>query len=571
MQYTIFLGVLALLFGYCTPAHSQSINAPLDRTYYHWVDRYEIKSGRPSPFFFSVGKPYQRKAIANFADSVAQYITGLSAVDAFNLDYLRNDNWEWASSPKNTSEKPIFKRLYRKKSDFYHVQTEDFELHLNPVIHFSIGRDTEADESRPYINTRGLQLRGMVGKRLGFYSFIGENQARFPSYVRDRVRDKQVVPQEGFWKNFKEDGVDFFTARGYISFQAIKDIMQVQFGHDRFFMGNGYRSMILSGTAPAYLFLKLDTKVWKLNYTNLFTQLTADVSSFAGGTLSDGSYPKKYMALHQLSVNISDNLNIGLFESIIFGADSTTLGQFDPNYLNPVIFYRALEQQNGSVDNALVGLDFKWNFLRQFSLYGQLTIDEFLLGELRAGNGWWGNKFGVQLGGKYIDALGIKNLDLQAETNIARPYTYSHSSAYGNYSHFEQPLAHPLGANFNEFIGIVRYQPLKRLNITGKLLLVDQGLDTLGVNWGGDVLKNNTTRQRMNFVELDRGNFIGQGISSQLRSLSLGLSYQWRHNMFIDVQHLMRRRSSALPEKEQDTAYTSLHLRWNIPERNHNF
>ena len=92
-------------------------------------------------------------------------------------------------------------------------------------------------------------------------------------------------------------------------------------------------------------------------------------------------------------------------------------------------------------------------------MYGQLLLDEFKLSEVRAGDGWWGNKFGFQLGGKYIDAFNIKNLDLQLEHNRVRPFTYSHGDSVANYTHYNMPLAHPLGANFQEVIGIARYQP----------------------------------------------------------------------------------------------------------------
>ena len=49
----------------------------------------------------------------------------------------------------------------------------------------------------------------------------------------------------------------------------------------------------------------------------------------------------------------------------------------------------------------------------------------------------------MQFGGKYIDAIGVKNLDLQAEINIIRPFTYSHNDTIANYTHYNQPLAHP--------------------------------------------------------------------------------------------------------------------------------
>jgi hypothetical protein len=60
---------------------------------------------------------------------------------------------------------------------------------------------------------------------------------------------------------------------------------------------------------------------------------------------------------------------------------------------------------------------------------------------------------GLQLGAKYINALGIKNLDLQLEYNRVRPFTYSHRDSVANYTHYNQPMAHPLGANFSETIG----------------------------------------------------------------------------------------------------------------------
>ena len=81
------------------------------------------------------------------------------------------------------------------------------------------------------------------------------------------------------------------------------------------------------------------------------------------------------------------------------------------------------------------------------------------LEELKKDKTWWGNKIGTQLGVKYVDALSIANLDLQVEWNRVRPFTYSHFDSVGSYTHYNQPLAHPRGGNFNELIGIAHYQP----------------------------------------------------------------------------------------------------------------
>ena len=558
MKYKITL--LILFFTLTTRLFSQSVNAPLNQDYYHLIDRYEIKNGKLTANIYSSFKGYQRAEIAKFADSIK--ITSKS--DEFNQTYLKNDNWEWVEGYDTESSKSFLKHFYKKTSDFYAVDDEHFNLHVNPVLGLTIGNDTEGSE-RPFVNTRGIQIRGTIDNKVGFYSYIGENQAIYPQYTRTYIADNGVVPHEGFWKKFKDNGVDYFTARGYISFKATKHI-NVQFGHDQFSVGNGYRSLILSGFAPAYTFLKVNAKIWKFNYTNLFTQMTADVFGNAGGSFGSSDFPNKYMAFHHLSINIGKKLNVGVFESIIFGeSDSVGNNSYELKYLNPIIFYRAIEQQDGSTDNALLGMDFKWLAIPGVSFYGQLVFDEFLLDNLTAGNGWWANKYGIQLGGKYIDAFGLDNLDLQLEGNLVRPYTYSHQGIYTNYAHYRQPLAHPLGANFKEIVAIARYQPIPKLQLTGKIIYATYGKDTTDVNWGGNVLKDNRTREQ------DFGNEIGQGVSTTLTYFDFTASYQFKHNLFIDLKQVVRNQKSDDVQFDQKNSFSSISLRWNIPQRLHEF
>jgi hypothetical protein len=317
------------------------------------------------------------------------------------------------------------------------------------------------------------------------------------------------------------------------------------------------------------LFLKTNVKVWKINYLFLINQSTAGVTGNKTGlTADEGGYPQKFTAFHHLSINIGKKLNIGLFESVVFSADDTTgVRIFRLDYLNPIIFYRAIEQQNGSSDNVLLGLDFKWNVVKKLSIYGQFMLDEFVLENIKAGNGWWANKFGIQGGAKYIDAFGVPNLDLQGEVNMVRPYTYSHGTQFGEYSSYQQSMAHPLGANFNEVVGIVRYQPIPRLNITGKLTMTTIGRDSLNSkgSYGGDILKPNTSR----YTEF--GNTIGQGINNQIMFGSLNLSFQLKHNLFIDGQIIVRQSKSDYAYYNKNTTITSLALRWNIARRLYEF
>lgn len=563
IPYVLLLAMVALAGS----GYGQSSFAPLNEDYYHAIDRYEIKSGRIYPQFFSAVRPYKRSDIAAFIDSVKAAGVFESGADQFNYDYFRNDNWEWSRAASSDSErKPIGKVFYKKKSDLYAVDTEEFDLHVNPVLYVGGGQDAQRDE-RLFMNTRGVEVRGMVDRKVGFYTYLTDNQAVLPSYVWDGMADNPVIPHEGFWKEYKDGkGVDFLQARGYITFEATRHI-NLQFGHDRFFIGNGYRSLIFSDFAPPAWFIKGNVKVWKLNYMFLLNQMTADVSGSRGGLRDmEGGYPNKFTALHHLSLNIGKKLNIGVFESVVFSADDTLgTSHFRLDYLNPIIFYRAIEQQNGSSDNVLLGFDFKWNAARQLSFYGQFLLDEFVIDRIREGKGWWANKFGVQLGANYIDAFGVSNLDLQGEVNVVRPYTYSHGTNYANYSSYRQPIAHPLGANFNEVVGILRYQPLRRLNVVGKLIVSQVGRDTTGVNWGSNILKNNRTRKQ------DFDNKIGQGVRNDIVFATFTASWQLRHNLFIDGNVIVRQSKSDVALYSKNTTVATLALRWNIARRLYEF
>ena len=125
---------------------AQTAYLPLNPDTYHLVERYEIKSGRLSDRLPTHAKPYQRRAVAKFADTISRTLTHLSEVDKFNLAYLQNDSWEWSDSAKCDSKRPILKKIYRKKSDFYHVATEDFDMHVNPVFYGFAGKEKDNNE-----------------------------------------------------------------------------------------------------------------------------------------------------------------------------------------------------------------------------------------------------------------------------------------------------------------------------------------------------------------------------------------------------------------------------------------
>ena len=557
-----------------------ALYVPLDPNTYRLLDRYAIKYGPDSlqDPHTSV-RPYTRAAAAHLGerllsgDSLAYSQGTLSRADRYNAQYLLKDNWMYSplGDSLNVSQQPILTYFYRDQTDLYHVQTKDFTLRINPVLLLQGGAESGTANTfggLRYVNTRGIAFEGTIDQRLGFYGFLTDNQEAVPGWVqqrmeRDNLPGAPVAPHEGYTKPFKSSGsaYDFFTARGGVTYAATKHI-NVQFAHDRNFIGNGYRSLILSDYSAPYFFLKLNTRVWKFNYQNLFAELNAQREN------ADQVFPKKYMALHHLSFDVSNNFNIGVFESEVMGGAGRGL---EIQYLNPVIFYRAIEQQVGSADNALLGLDFKWNIKHRAQLYGQLVLDEFKVKEVFSGDGWWANKQAFQLGGKLLDVAGVRNLDLQLEFNYIRPYTYQHEDIYTNYQHYQQPLAHPMGANLMEILGVLSYQPLPRLTLVGKAFYTVQGLDTRDaagnlINYGGNPLLSYKSHPT------EYGNRTGQGDKQRLLHLDLTATYQPRLNLFLDATLISRsNRTTSFTSSGYVENYASLAVRWNIAQRLHEF
>jgi hypothetical protein len=557
-------------------ALAQTTYIPQDARENILLERLEIKrplrpmvDGKPYPLPYQLqNKPYSRRSVTeyvqmlNSANAVALDTNTrsalLSRVDQYNMHSLLQNNLEWVSGPRDPylSKKPFLKNFYITRSNLYEVNTKDFFLAVNPVFQYYVGKEKDNGQ-HIFLNTRGATLRGLIANKIGFAAYITDNQERDPLYVQQWSAAHKAVPGQGFYKDFKTSGYDYFDARGYISFSAAK-LVDIQFGYDKNFIGNGYRSLFLSDFSSPYLFLKLNTRVWKFNYQNLFMELNS-----AQRLNADQLFPKKYAAMHHLSLAVTKWLDVGLFEAVVFGREN----HFEFGYLNPVIFYRSIEQQNGSYDNALAGLDLKANVKKQFQFYGQFLLDEFNFTEVRKASGWWANKYGIQLGAKYIDAFQIKNLDLQIESNRVRPFTYSHRDSVANYTHYNQPLAHPLGANFQEWIGIARYQPTGRLFLQGKIFYYMQGKDTGSVSFGSNIFLPNIPPYRTKEFGYD----LGAGIRSKTAMISGLVSYEWKPNFFLELNTVYRKESATTISPSKNTFIIYTGIRWNMHLRDFEF
>lgn len=458
------------------------------------------------------------------------------------------------------SKHPWFNTFYKTPANFFQVDTKDFYLRVNPLFDFSLGREGEEDVTLFY-NRRGIALRGGIGYKVYFSTRIIENQARFPNYVLAYEEQFNAVPGAAFYKRYRSsifdlpDSRDYLLADGYVGFDLTRHI-GMQLGHGRNFIGSGMRSLLLSDFSPEYFYLKFNTRVWKLHYQNIFAELAAE------GIRDQGSsqiVEKKYLAAHYLSFKPRENLEFGLFEGVVFYREK---GGIELQYLNPVILFRTIEGSIGSPDNVLLGFNARWDFLNRFSVYGQFMLDDIQLSRLLKGEtDWWGNKYGGQLGVKYINAFNVDHLDLQLEINQVRPYTYAHRDSTSSYTHYNQALSHPNGANFKEFIAKVHYRPVSKLEASLHFIVLNTGDDDGDINYGSNVVSSFNTRPS------DFGIFTGQGVSADITTISVGINYMLRHNLYLDLRYHSRVKESEVAEKDLSTSFFMAGVRLGLGDK----
>lgn len=546
---------------------------------------------------FSSQRNISRKEITQRALQIAN-VSNLSKLEKWDLDYILKDNNEYALQGQNDNvidrqsdrlkvydstevfyyiekkeqpnhsiigerERPILRYFYKSEANYFELNEENFTLRANPILNLKYGNGVN-DPTTIFQNTRGVEIRGEIDNKIYFYTNILENQASFNNYLEDRIDRFRTIGGQGFYKEYKSglienlQGYDYLNAQAYVGINATKSIA-IEFGHGKHFIGNGMRSLLLSDYATNYFYLKFNTRIWKFHYQNLFAEL-APISSY----LNPGNrvLPKKYMANHYLSFKPTKNIEIGIFEAIVFSREN----HFEFQYLNPIILYRSVEQFLDSPDNVLIGLNGKWNIKNRVQIYGQVMLDEFKLSEITSSNGWWANKYGIQAGLKYINVGGIDHLDVQLEYNRVRPYTYAHRDSLINfpnistasYSHHSQPLAHPLGSNFTEVVLNLKYRLGQKTFFNGRVISAKYGQNPEDQNLGSNLLL--VTESRVS----DTGNFIGQGIETNLLSFGLDVSYHFLHNYFFDAHFLYRKADAEVDDLDINTKYIGGGLRVNI-------
>jgi len=535
---------------------------------YSQLERFDILRGKVSQDLHTANGGITRKEAVLFLENYIKYLEEEDLTknerDIQEIQAILDKNSEWSDDETTgDSDYSLFDVFYQKRADFFSVKHEDFSIALNPVLNYQQMIEFGNTSQTLFQNRKGIEVRASIKDRIGIYSTFTDNQERGPLYHQRYVARNEAIPNgPTYYKTFKPEKAgaahDFILANAYVDAEVIENTLNVSFGHNRFHMGDGYRSMFLSDMGSNYLFFKINTKFWKVNYQNLFMELTPQ---FNRGF--DGLLPKKYAAMHHLSMNVTNWLNIGLFEATVFGRED----HFEFQYMNPVILYRYVEQSIGSPDNAMLGMNFKINPNIKALFYGQLLLDEFNFSEIASGTGWWANKIATQLGTKVVDPFGVNNLMVQLEYNRVRPFMYSYNNGTSDYSHNNQALAHPYGSNFSEFVLNVNYKPRKNIQINLEAFYNKQGRDDSdSVSYGGDIFKSSRVRNSSYGINMYNG-FVSNVFYGNLNA-----SYEIKPNIYFDLGGGIRTEKASTSFNPTDnSAFIYGGLRMNTARRRYNY
>ena len=394
---------------------SAQFNSPLGRDICLSAEKDLYASGE---VFFSSWRPYLREHIE----------AAKTLPLAWNAPSGKSRSW-WG------------RKLFEE--DFFVRNDSDYLIFLNPVFDFGYGKESGTGRSL-FVNTRGVRAGARLGKHFAFETDIYENQAVVPVHVDEFAARWRVIPGQGSPRRFRDTGWDYANASGYISWTPVKS-QNIQLGHGKHFVGDGYRSLLLSDNSFNYPYLKYICTFGRWQYIRTiasFMNITSNYNLFGR--------PKKTAGFDYLTVDIGKRLQISLFESNIWHNPDST-GRFKPTFgiFNPVILTNTLFSSDKTGMHSLLGMNIRYLISESIVVYSQLMFDDVMHTR---------QKSGFQAGVKCFRIPGVEGLFLQAEYNQAKRGAYSYAENRSvSYVHYNQAIAHPLGNNFKEIVAFASY------------------------------------------------------------------------------------------------------------------
>lgn len=462
-------------------------------------------------------------------------------IPAFDSSYY------FSERDKIFSDKLKSRWIYRKirSENFVEHRSKNFTLLINPILNLALTKSKDYKDNF-FMNTRGIEIKGSIGKKVTYYTSFYENQARFVPYVSNRVSESLVAPGQGSVKILKNGKYDFSRASAYVNIDVAK-YFAVQLGHAKHFIGEGYRSLLLADNSFNYPYLKLSASYRNFRYIIMWSQY----QSFS--TAYYNYHPRKYASMSYLSWMPKAGFEISLFESIIWpGNTKEDSKKFNLNFFNPIIMSRSAIYGLNNEKNILLGLNTRIKIYKYAQFFAQFALDNYNSKEKAD------NNYAFQIGFKHFDLFhnNIRNANwfVHAEYNYIAPYTYTWQNPSQAFTHYNQAVAHPAGSGLKEIVAIscLNYRDF---SLKLKAIYLINSLDENNTNYGSDIFRPNI---KDNTIISHIGNKVGQGIENKLFDANVELAYTINpiNRLQIFAGFTMRELSNITINTSKQTFYT---------------
>ncbi len=197
-------------------------------------------------------------------------------------------------------------------------------------------RKTAPNDEYPRLRSKWQHWQQSFYFETNFY----ENQGRFAAYVDSVIRINKIIPRQARYKNIGDGlGFDFNYSNARLIYIPNQHLL-FDVGYSRNFVGDGYRSMLLSDFATDHPYFKRHLPLAIFNIPlcgrNMIAEGRESSNLYAYGIRINGRQT------YCLDWKATQRFTAGLFESVIWaGVNAQHRNDFGITYASPVMFLHA--------------------------------------------------------------------------------------------------------------------------------------------------------------------------------------------------------------------------------------
>ena len=477
--------IILFVFLVSTIALAQDDYVSVNNSVYNFLQRMETLHIISNYNSFEIPKP--RKDIVSYLKQAIASEDKLDSMDKQILNDLKVEFEYELYGTLNNSQSLIGKGKYNifsqnNKHLFYFSNSDKSSLFIN-----LLGEGEAIFQNNKSANQNFSTMLGVIGGDirgtfLNHFGFVlrGTNGDVFGN--REVAKLRPDIAQN-FKYNLDPAAAFFDETEGYLT--ADYEMFRIKFGRERMRIGYGPIKSIIDDNAPPFDYLGFNIKYHFFTFSYFHGQLLGN-SYFQPDSINGGIQvvAQKYIGYHRIGFNLSDAVNFGAGEIIIYGDRP-----LDLSYLNPFAFYKSVEHSNQDRDNSLLFFDFNNKSIKGLKIYSTLLIDDIDFSKI--GTSWYGNETLFDLGLYSANLYKFLPLDFKLEYTRIDPYVHTHRTGNSNFTNLGYNLGSILKPNSELFLGEINYQFTYRLNLSASFTYILHGANPIGqngtiINVGGD-------------------------------------------------------------------------------------